>query len=51
LARFQPEEILRTLERHRVQYVLIGGVAATLRQVLPALRLLLEKIRDRSSGG
>jgi hypothetical protein len=30
LTRFQPEEILRTLERYRVRYVLIGGVAATL---------------------
>jgi len=30
LGRFQPEEILRMLERHRVRYVLIGGVAATL---------------------
>ncbi len=30
MARFQPEEILRTLERYRVRYVLIGGVAATL---------------------
>jgi hypothetical protein len=30
LPRFQPEEILRTLERYRVRYVLIGGVAATL---------------------
>jgi len=30
LALFQPEEILRRLEKHRVRYVLIGGVAATL---------------------
>lgn len=30
MARFEPEEILRTLERHRVSYVVIGGVAATL---------------------
>jgi hypothetical protein len=28
--RFQPEEILRTLERHSVRYVIIGGVGATL---------------------
>jgi hypothetical protein len=28
--RFQPEEILRVLERHRVRYVIIGGVGATL---------------------
>jgi hypothetical protein len=28
--RFDPEEILRVLERHRVRYVLIGGLAATL---------------------
>jgi hypothetical protein len=28
--RFQPEEILRTLERNGVLYVLIGGVGATL---------------------
>jgi hypothetical protein len=28
--RFQPEEILRTLEQHRVRYVIIGGVGATL---------------------
>lgn len=27
---FDPEEILRVLERHRVEYVLIGGLAATL---------------------
>jgi hypothetical protein len=28
--RFQPEKLLRTLERHRVRYVVIGGVGATL---------------------
>jgi hypothetical protein len=28
--RFQPEEMLRALERHRVRYVVIGGVGATL---------------------
>jgi hypothetical protein len=28
--RLQPEEILRILERHRVRYVVIGGVGATL---------------------
>ncbi len=28
--RLQPEEILRILERHRVRYVIIGGVGATL---------------------
>jgi len=28
--RFQPEEMLRTLERHQVRYVIIGGVGATL---------------------
>jgi hypothetical protein len=28
--RFQPEEILRALEKHGVRYVLIGGLAATL---------------------
>jgi hypothetical protein len=28
--RFQPEEMLRTLERHQVRYVVIGGVGATL---------------------
>jgi hypothetical protein len=28
--RFQPEEILRTLERHSVRYVIIGGVGSTL---------------------
>ena len=28
---FRPEEILATLERHELQYVLIGGLAATLR--------------------
>ena len=27
---FDPEEILRVLERHEVRYVLIGGLAATL---------------------
>jgi hypothetical protein len=27
---FRPEEILRILEKHRVQYVVIGGIAATL---------------------
>lgn len=30
-APFRPEEILRALERHGVRYVLIGGLAATLR--------------------
>ena len=30
-APFRPEEILATLERHEVRYVLIGGLAATLR--------------------
>lgn len=30
MPRFQPEEILRTLLRHEVEFVLIGGVAATL---------------------
>lgn len=30
MPRFQPEEILRALERHGVRYVLIGGLAATL---------------------
>ena len=38
--RFQPEHILAALERHRVDYVLIGGLAATLHGaafvVLPA---------------
>ena len=28
---FRPEEILAALERHKVSYVLIGGLAATLR--------------------
>jgi len=28
-ATFDPERILKTLERHRVRYVLIGGLAAT----------------------
>jgi hypothetical protein len=28
--RFQPEEVLRTLERHGVRYVIIGGIGATL---------------------
>jgi hypothetical protein len=28
--RFQPEAMLRTLERHGVHYILIGGLAATL---------------------
>jgi hypothetical protein len=28
--RFRPEEMLRTLERHRVRYVVIGGIGATL---------------------
>ena len=28
---FRPEEILAALERHDVRYVLIGGLAATLR--------------------
>jgi hypothetical protein len=28
--RFQPEQMLRTLERHQVRYVVIGGVGATL---------------------
>ncbi|MEP7008986.1 MAG: DUF6036 family nucleotidyltransferase [Acidobacteriota bacterium] len=27
---FQPEEILRVLDRHGVEYVVIGGIAATL---------------------
>jgi hypothetical protein len=27
---FDPQEILRVLETHRVRYVLIGGLAATL---------------------
>jgi hypothetical protein len=27
---FQPEEMIRALQRHRVEYVLIGGLAATL---------------------
>lgn len=27
---FQPEEILRVLDHHGVEYVVIGGVAATL---------------------
>ena len=30
MPRFEPEEILRTLERQGVRYVLIGGVAATI---------------------
>ena len=30
MPRFQPEEMLRALERHRVRYVVIGGVGATL---------------------
>jgi hypothetical protein len=30
LREFEPEEILRVLERHDVRYVLIGGLAATL---------------------
>ena len=30
MPRLQPEEILRILERHRVRYVVIGGVGATL---------------------
>ena len=30
MPRLQPEEILRVLERHRVRYVVIGGVGATL---------------------
>ena len=30
MPRFQPEPILRALERHRVRYVVIGGVGATL---------------------
>ncbi len=30
MPRFQPEEIFRVLARHRVEYVLIGGLAATL---------------------
>ncbi len=30
MPRFQPEELLRTLERFGVRYVVIGGVAATL---------------------
>src|SRR5262245_10325385 len=30
MAEFRPEEIFRLLERHHVDYVLIGGVAATL---------------------
>ena len=30
MARFQPVEMLRVLEQHRVRYVLIGGLAATL---------------------
>lgn len=30
MARFQPEEMLRTLERHEVRYVLIGGLGSTL---------------------
>lgn len=30
MLRFQPEELLRTLERHQVRYVVIGGVGATL---------------------
>jgi len=28
--RFQPEKLLRTLERHQVRYVVIGGIGATL---------------------
>ena len=30
MPRFQPEEMLRALERHGVRYILIGGLAATL---------------------
>ncbi len=30
MLRFQPEEMLRTLERHQVRYVVIGGIGATL---------------------
>ncbi len=30
MTRFQPVEIIRTLSRNRVEYVLIGGIAATL---------------------
>lgn len=30
MPRFNPEAILRVLEEHRVEYVLIGGLAATL---------------------
>lgn len=30
MPRFQPEEIFRVLDRHRVEYVVIGGIAATL---------------------
>lgn len=30
MLRFRPEEMLRALERHRVRYVVIGGIGATL---------------------
>ena len=30
MPRFQPEELLRVLERHSVRYVIIGGIGATL---------------------
>lgn len=30
MPRFEPERLLQTLERHRVRYVVIGGVGATL---------------------
>lgn len=30
MAEFEPQEIFATLERHRVRYVLVGGVAAIL---------------------
>jgi hypothetical protein len=31
MAEFRPQEILATLDRHGVRYVLIGGLAATAR--------------------
>jgi hypothetical protein len=41
-ARFDPETILVALERERVKYVVIGGLAA-----IPTLRTLLAEIRNR----
>lgn len=49
---FQPDEILSALNRHRVRYVLIGGLAATVRgSPYPTLDVDLTPALDRDNLG